>query len=124
MNMYNYAITLKWSDQDHAWVALVPELPGCMADGETPEEAVSEVRKSIQDWIEEAQRVQYPVPVPLPSIDNIIKAGELLNKSELARLLGIGTRTLSARIARRTPLSEDESRRIQKVLSERGVCLI
>lgn len=122
--MYNYDINLKWSDQDNAWIALVPDLPGCMADGETPEEALAEIRKSIQDWIDESRRIGYPVPVPPPTIENIAKAGELLNKSALARLLGVGTRTLSARIERRTPLSTEESKRVQKVLSEHGVCLI
>lgn len=122
--MYNYDINLKWSDQDNAWIALVPDLPGCMADGETPEEAIAEVRKSIQDWIDESRRIEYPVPAPPPTIENIAKAGELLNKSALARLLGVGTRTLSSRIERRTPLSTEESKRVQKVLSEHGVCLI
>ncbi len=121
---YNYDINLKWSDQDQAWIALVPDLPGCMADGETPEEALAEIRKSIHDWLDESARIGYPIPVPPPTIENIAKAGDLLNKSALARLLGIGPRTLSARIERRTPLSEEESKRFQKVLSEHGVCLI
>jgi antitoxin HicB len=46
------------------FVALVPDLPGCMSDGETPEQAVSSVQDAIASWIEEAQRLGRSVPAP------------------------------------------------------------
>lgn len=46
------------------FVAIVPDLPGCMSDGETPEEAVANVRDAILTWIEAAQDVGHPVPPP------------------------------------------------------------
>ena len=44
--------------------ATVPDLPGCMSDGETPEEALANVREAIAAWIEEAHALGRPVPKP------------------------------------------------------------
>jgi predicted RNase H-like HicB family nuclease len=46
------------------FVALVPDLPGCMSDGDTPEEALTNVRDAIASWIEEARALGRPVPPP------------------------------------------------------------
>jgi antitoxin HicB len=46
------------------FVATVPDLPGCISDGETPEEALSNVRDAIEAWIEEARSLRRPVPTP------------------------------------------------------------
>ncbi len=46
------------------FVATVPDLPGCMSDGETPEEALANVRDAIAEWIEEARAVGRSVPKP------------------------------------------------------------
>lgn len=40
MNMYKYSMIISWYEEDQAYIVSVPELPGCMADGKTPEEAV------------------------------------------------------------------------------------
>jgi predicted RNase H-like HicB family nuclease len=48
------------------FIATVPDLPGCMSDGETPEEALSNVRDAVNGWIEEARSLGRPVPVPSP----------------------------------------------------------
>ena len=52
-----YKINLEWSERDGAWLASASELPGCMADGETPKEALQEIERVIADWISEAQRI-------------------------------------------------------------------
>ena len=57
MNTNKYQINLRWSEEDLAWIAEVPELPGCMADGETQEEAIRNTYRCIKDWIEEAERL-------------------------------------------------------------------
>jgi len=55
------------SDEDGGgFVASVPDLPGCMSDGETPEEALSNVRDAIAAWIEEAHTMGRAVPTPSP----------------------------------------------------------
>ncbi len=46
------------------FVATVPDLPGCMSDGETPEEALANVRDAVAAWIEEARALGRPVPEP------------------------------------------------------------
>jgi len=46
------------------FVAIVPDLPGCMSDGETPEEAIANVKDAIAIWIEAAREMGRPVPTP------------------------------------------------------------
>jgi predicted RNase H-like HicB family nuclease len=46
------------------FLGTVPDLPGCMSDGETPEEALANVRQAILEWIEEATILGYPIPAP------------------------------------------------------------
>jgi antitoxin HicB len=46
------------------FLATAPDLPGCMSDGETPEEALANVRDAIAAWVEEAQALGRPVPKP------------------------------------------------------------
>lgn len=51
-------------DDGGGYAAIVPDLPGCMSDGETPEEAVANVRDAIIAWIEAAEDVGHVVPPP------------------------------------------------------------
>jgi len=46
------------------FIALVPDLPGCMGDGETAEEALHDVESAIGEWIDEATRLGRPIPQP------------------------------------------------------------
>jgi antitoxin HicB len=46
------------------FLASVPDLPGCMSDGETPEQALANVRDAIDEWIEEARSLGQPIPAP------------------------------------------------------------
>lgn len=62
--MYKDEIILYWSDDDRAFVAEVPELPGCMAHGETQEEALEQVNTAIGLWIDTAQEFGNPIPEP------------------------------------------------------------
>ena len=57
-----YEIIIYWSKEDGAFIAEVPELPGCMADGETYEEALSNVEIVMQEWIETAEELGRPIP--------------------------------------------------------------
>lgn len=60
----NYEIIFYWSEEDAAIIAEVPELPGCMADGATYEEALANARVIIAEWIETANQLGRPVPKP------------------------------------------------------------
>ena len=62
--MNKYEIIIYWSDEDKAYIAEVPELPGCMADGTTYEKALSSVEVVIQEWVETAKEVGRPIPEP------------------------------------------------------------
>lgn len=64
MPEYKYRIILTWSEPDNAWIAEVPELPGCMADGATPTEAISNAQVIIGEWIEIAREDGRDVPEP------------------------------------------------------------
>lgn len=57
-----YEIILYWSEVDQAFIAEVPELPGCAADGATYQEAVQNAEIVIQEWIETAQALGRPIP--------------------------------------------------------------
>jgi predicted RNase H-like HicB family nuclease len=59
-----YELILYWSKQDEAFIAEVPELPGCAADGATYQEAVANAEVVIQEWIETARELGRPIPEP------------------------------------------------------------
>jgi predicted RNase H-like HicB family nuclease len=63
-NNFRYEIILYWSQQDRAYIAEVPELPGCAADGATYQEALRNVQGIIQEWIETAKQLGRVVPKP------------------------------------------------------------
>ena len=60
----NYEIIIYWSEDVGAFVAEVPELPGCMADGKTYQEAVANVEVIIKEWIQTAKELGRPIPQP------------------------------------------------------------
>lgn len=62
--MTKYEVIIYWSNEDHAYIAEVPELPGCMADGATYQGALSNVEVVIREWIETAKESGRPVPEP------------------------------------------------------------
>ena len=59
-----YEIIIFWSEEDDAFVAEVPELPGCMADGKTYQEALSNAEQIIREWIETARELGRAIPKP------------------------------------------------------------
>jgi predicted RNase H-like HicB family nuclease len=63
-NDIKYVIILYWSQEDQAFIAEVPELPGCAAHGATYQEAVANVEVVIREWIETAQELGRPIPAP------------------------------------------------------------
>jgi predicted RNase H-like HicB family nuclease len=61
---YRYEIIMYWSEEDQGFIAEVPELPGCAADGKTYEEALANVQVIITEWIETAKELGHPIPKP------------------------------------------------------------
>lgn len=62
--MSRYEIIIYWSVEDHAFIAEVPELPGCAVDGATYQEALSNAEIVIKDWLETAKELGRHVPEP------------------------------------------------------------
>jgi predicted RNase H-like HicB family nuclease len=59
-----YEIVIYWSGEDQAYVAEVPELPGCMADGRTHQEALANAEVVIREWVETAREEGRLIPEP------------------------------------------------------------
>jgi predicted RNase H-like HicB family nuclease len=62
--MSKYELIIYWSDEDQAFIAEVPELPGCAADGKTYQEAVANAEVVINEWISTATELGRPIPQP------------------------------------------------------------
>ena len=62
--MVRYEVIIYWSDEDQVFIAEVPELAGCMADGQTYQEALSNAEGVIDEWIETANELGRPIPEP------------------------------------------------------------
>ncbi len=59
-----YEIIIYWSADDNTFIAEVPELPGCMADGKTYQEAITNAEVIIGEWLETARELGRQIPVP------------------------------------------------------------
>jgi predicted RNase H-like HicB family nuclease len=62
--MDKYEIILYWSEEDKVFIAEVPELPGCMAHGDTQEAALANAKEAIRLWLDTAREFGDPIPVP------------------------------------------------------------
>ena len=62
--MKNFEIIIYWSEEDQCFIAEVPELAGCMADGKNPVEAVNNALVVIEEWIETSKQLGRPIPEP------------------------------------------------------------
>jgi predicted RNase H-like HicB family nuclease len=62
--MIKYEVIIYWSEADAAYIAEMPELPGCMADGPSMSEALAAVKQVAREWIETAQELGRAIPVP------------------------------------------------------------
>ena len=61
---FRYEVIIYWSDEDQAFIAEVPRLPGCAADGATYQEAIASAEVAIKEWIETAQELGRSIPEP------------------------------------------------------------
>lgn len=62
--MDRYEIIMYWSKEDDAFIAEVPELPGCMAHGDSQEDALANIKEAMRLWVETAREFGDPVPEP------------------------------------------------------------
>lgn len=59
-----YEVIIYWSKEDQAFIAEVPELPGCAADGKTKAKALAAVERIAKEWVQTAKELGRPVPQP------------------------------------------------------------
>lgn len=76
--MTKYRISLAYSPEDEGYIAVVPELDGCSAFGETASEAVDEVQMAIEAWLEAARAAGNPIPEPSQRVSEERRSGKLL----------------------------------------------
>ena len=62
--MDRYEIIMYWSNEDAAFIAEVPELPGCMAHGDTQENALANIKEAMRLWVDTAREFGDPIPEP------------------------------------------------------------
>ncbi|MFI5386872.1 MAG: type II toxin-antitoxin system HicB family antitoxin [Fimbriimonadales bacterium] len=62
--MLKYEMILFWSEDDQAYIVEIPELPGCMADGQTPTQALEQAEVVAREWIETAKSFGREIPQP------------------------------------------------------------
>ena len=64
MNEPRYEVIIWWSEEDNAFIAQAPELPGCMAHGNTKSEALTNINDAVQHWLDTAREFGRDVPEP------------------------------------------------------------
>lgn len=64
MNNVKYEIIIYWSEEDNSYIAEVPELPGCMADGNTYYEVIENIQVVMNEWIDTAKSLGRKIPEP------------------------------------------------------------
>lgn len=117
-----YRIHITYSPEDEAYIARVPALPGCTADGASPESAAHELQIALQGHLE--SRAAHGMSQPEdPILKRLREVSGLLNLSELARESGISKSTLRSKLQRGTEFSPEESARITHTLEEKGLQL-
>jgi predicted RNase H-like HicB family nuclease len=62
--MHKYEVIIYWSEENNSFIAEVPELSGCMADGESYNDALKNVQTIISEWIETAKKLGRKIPAP------------------------------------------------------------
>ena len=81
MPQNRYGVLIYWSEEDQAFIAEVPDLPGCMADGRTRRECLANVETVIKEWIETAHELGRAVPQPRGRLMTISEAAQRLRLS-------------------------------------------
>lgn len=62
--MIKYEVIIYWSSEDNAFIAEVPELPGCASDGKTYQQALKNIEIIVEEWVETARKLGREIPVP------------------------------------------------------------
>jgi len=116
-NLKKYLTKIYWSEEDSAYVAEVPALPGCVAWGENYHDAARGIEEAMDIWIESAHKHADPIPEADLASEEIVRLSPILNISKLARLSGLNKSTLASKLRRGSTFTPDEARRIRAVVA-------
>lgn len=116
-----YQIVVAWSAEDEGYVARVPAFRYCIAFGETPEQAVKEVKLAAAEVIKVMKADGKPLPAVDITLDRVKALQPLLNMSAVAKAAKMSVQTLSTKLTRGTAFTEEEAARIGQVLTSHGV---
>lgn len=112
-----YPIQIVWSPEDEAYLAMVAQLDGCMADGSTPEEALSNVRVVIEEWIEVAREDGRPVPEPMTILD--IARQQVEAEAQFRKDVESALKSVAEQVAAQVQTSTTEERAISAFFERR-----
>jgi len=112
-----YLTKIYWSDEDEAYIAEVPSLPGCVAHGVSYEQAARNIRVAMELWLGSAKRHHDPIPEPDLVAEEVMRLSPLINISKLAQLSGVNKHTLATKLRRKTRFTFDEASKIKTVLA-------
>ena len=123
----DYGIHVYWDERAGYFVAEIPEVPTCAADGATQAEALANLEETFavlkEAYAEENLSFPYPQPDLSVSARQLAEASEVIKISRLAELAGIPVQTLASKLKRGTELNVGESRKIARALKNHGLAM-
>jgi predicted RNase H-like HicB family nuclease len=105
---YEYPIQVAWSPEDEAYIAMAMQLDGCIADGASPEEAITNLRTIIQEWIEVAKEDGRIIPEPMSVLDIARQQHEA--EAQFRKEVDSALRTVAAQVTEQVKRQAPEER--------------
>jgi predicted RNase H-like HicB family nuclease len=119
----DYEVALYYDPRAGYYVAEIPNIPTCAADGPTPAEAIAalETTFAVMKEAYAEEKLTLPQPKAALPVESLNRAADVLNMSRVAQRAGMSPQTLASKMQRGTPLKPGEARRITRALGAAGV---
>ena len=123
----DYAVQVYWDGRARYFVAEIPEIPTCAADGVTQAEAIANLEETFavlkESYAEDGLAMPQPSPELPISVQRLSELSDIVKVSRLAELAGISGQTLATKLKRHTEFKISEARKIARALREHGLAL-